>query len=240
MSREKPRVLAADDEPAYRTLARQMLEMAGCRVDLAVDGAEALRKVENERYDLLLLDVMMPHIDGLELCRRVRAQSAVPIIMLTALSEEGQIVAGLRAGADDYVTKPFSIPELTARVEAALRRSRLMHEPPSLPVRTGGLVIDLNGGGVTSAGRPVTLSALEQRLLAHMARHVGRVLTHNQLLVHVWGEEYADQPGLVHVTISRLRSKIEPDPSNPRHVLTRVGIGYILAALPPDPVASSQ
>ena len=240
MSAQKPRVLAADDEPAYRTLVKQMLQMAGCRVDLAADGAEALRLVEDERYDLLLLDVMMPRIDGLELCRRVRAQSTVPIIMLTALSEEEQIVAGLRAGADDYVTKPFSIPELTARVEAALRRSRLMQEPAALPVRTGALVIDLDGGSVTSAERPVTLTALEQRLLTYMARHVGRVLTHNQLLVQVWGAEYADQLPLVHVTMSRLRSKIEPDPSHPRHVLTRVGIGYLLAALPPDPVASSQ
>jgi len=240
MRTERPRVLAADDEPAYRTLIKQMLQMAGCRVDLAADGAEALRLVENERYDLLLLDVMMPRIDGVDLCRRVRAQSAVPIILLTALSEEEQIVAGLRAGADDYVTKPFSIPELTARVEAALRRSRLLHEPPTLPMRTGALVIDLNGGAVTSAGHPVTLTALEQRLLAHMARHVGRVLTHNQLLVHVWGTEYADQPPLVHVTMSRLRSKIEPDPSHPRHVLTRVGVGYLLAALPPDPVGDGR
>src|SRR5437763_11771477 len=240
MSIQKPRVLAADDEPAYRTLVKQMLQMAGCRVDLAVDGAGARRRVENERYDLWLLDVMMPRVDGLEVCRRVRAESAVPIIMLTALSEEDQIVAGLRAGADDYLTKPFSIPELTARVEAALRRSRLMQEPPALPVRTGALVIDLDGSSVTSAGRPVTLTALEQRLLAHMARHVGRVLTHNQLLVQVWGAEYADQLPLVHVTMSRVRGKIEPDPSSPRHVLKRVGIGYNLAAFPPDPVGSKQ
>jgi DNA-binding response OmpR family regulator len=234
MSTQKLRVLAADDEPAYRALIKQMLEVAGYRVDLAADGASALRLVDNGRYDLLLLDVMMPQIDGLELCRRVRAQSAVPIIMLTALSAEEQIVAGLRAGADDYVTKPFSIPELQARVEAAVRRSRLSQEPPALPVRTGALVIDLHGGGVTSAGRPVPLTATEHRLLSYMARHVGRVLTHNQLLAHVWGSESTDQLALVHVTISRLRSKIEPDPSRPRHVLTRVGIGYILAALPPD------
>src|SRR2546430_15108653 len=192
-----------------------MLQMAGCRVDLAADGAEALRLVENERYDLLLLDVMMPRIDGVELCRRVRAQSAVPIIMLTALAEEEQIVAGLRAGADDYVTKPFSIPELAARVEAAVRRSRLLQEPPALLVRTGALVIDLNGLDVTSAGRPVSLTATEQRLLAYMARHVGRVLTHNQLLVHVWGSESTDQLALVHGTMSRLRSKIEPGPCHP-------------------------
>lgn len=235
MNREKPRVLAADDEAAYRKLIRQTLEMAGCQVDVAADGEEALHLFGDETYQLLLLDVMMPGIDGLELCRRIRAESAVPIIMLTALSEEEQIVAGLRAGADDYVTKPFGIPELTARVEAALRRSRMGQEPPAPPLATGALVVDLNGGGVTSGGRPVMLTATEYRLLTYMARHVGRVLTYNQLLIQGWGADYSDEPQLVHVTISRLRAKIEPDAAAPRHILTRVGIGYTLAALPPDP-----
>lgn len=234
MSNEKPRVLVADDEPAYRKLVKQALEMAGCQVALANDGAQALHMVEQETYDLLLLDVMMPGLDGLALCRRIRAQSAVPIILLTALSAEEQIVAGLRAGADDYVSKPFSIPELTARVEAALRRARLATAPPAAPLRTGALLIDLDGGGVRMGGRPVTLTATEYRVLSYMARNIGRVLTHNQLLLHAWGREYADEPQLVHVTMSRLRAKIEADPRTPRHILTRVGIGYTLAALPPE------
>lgn len=234
MSKEKPHVLVADDEAAYRKLVKQALEMAGCRVGVAGDGREALRLYEHESYDLLLLDVMMPGMDGLALCRQIRAESAVPIILLTALSEEEQVVAGLRAGADDYVTKPFSIPELTARVEAALRRARLNQTPPVLPLRTGALVIDLNGGGIISGGRPVALTATEYRLLIYMARNIGRVLTYNQLLTHAWGSGYADEPQLVHVTMSRLRNKLEAEPSSPRHILTRVGIGYILAALPPD------
>jgi len=234
VSREKPRILAADDESAYRRLVKQSLEMAGYQVDVAADGAEARRMIARENYDLLLLDIMMPGMDGMALCRQMRDVSAIPIIMLTALSTEDKVVAGLRAGADDYVTKPFSIPELTARVEAALRRGRLSSEPPAVPLRTGALEIDLNGGGVTSAGRPVGLTATEYRLLTYMARNIGRVLTHNQLLTHAWGPGYVDEPQLVHVTVSRLRNKIEPEPSNPRHILTRVGIGYTLAALPPD------
>lgn len=234
--KHKIRILTADDEPLYRTLLKQTLEVAGYHVDVATDGAEALRLAEKTSYDLLLLDVMMPGLDGLEVCRHVRTRSAVPIIMLTALAEEEQIVAGLRAGADDYVTKPFSIPELSARVEAALRRAHLGQEPPARPRRTGALVIDLNGGSITSGGKPVALTATEYRLLTYMARHCGRVLTYNQLLTHGWGAEYAEEPQLIHVTISRLRAKIEPDPAHPRHILTRVGIGYILATLPPDPV----
>ena len=230
----KPRVLAADDELAYRKLVKQALEMAGCQVDLAADGVEALRLMDEDGYDLLVLDIMMPGVDGLELCRRVRAESTVPIIMLTALADEERIVAGLGAGADDYVTKPFGIAELTARVEAALRRSRLVRDPPAVPVRTGALVIDLYSGNVTRGGRPVTLTAIEYRVLSYMARHVGRVLTHNQLLAHAWGETYSNEPQLVHVTMSRLRSKVEDNPSRPRHLLTRVGIGYTLAAIPPD------
>lgn len=228
------RVLAADDEPLYRKLLAQTLGVAGYHVDVAVDGAEALRLTERTSYDLLLLDVMMPGLDGLEVCRQVRARSAVPIIMLTALAEEEQIVAGLRAGADDYVTKPFSIPELTARVEAALRRAHLSQEPPARPLHSGALMIEFDGGDVTSGGVPVALTATEYRLLTYMARHCGRVLTYNQLLTHGWGAEYAKEPQLIHVTISRLRAKIEPDPTHPRHILTRVGVGYTLAALPPE------
>ena len=228
-------LLVADDEAAYRKLLKQMLELAGWRVDIVADGAAVLRAVAQHRYALVLLDVMLPGMDGFDVCRQIRATSTVPIILVTALSEEAQIVAGLHAGADDYVTKPFSIPELTARVAAVLRRTRLVAEPPAAPIRTGGLVIDIEGGTTTCAGRPVELTATEHRLLSYLARNVGRVLTHNQLLRQGWGEGYLDQPQLVHVTMSRLRAKIEPDPARPRHLLTRIGIGYTLAALPPDP-----
>jgi two-component system response regulator RegX3 len=228
-------LLVADDEAAYRKLLKQMLELAGWRVDVVADGAAVLRAVAQHRYALVLLDVMLPGMDGFDVCRKIRATSTVPIILVTALSEEAQIVTGLHTGADDYVTKPFSIPELTARVAAVLRRARLVAEPPAAPIRTGGLVIDIEGGTTTCAGRPVELTATEHRLLSYLARNVGRVLTHNQLLRQGWGEGYLDQPQLVHVTMSRLRAKIEPDPARPRHLLTRIGIGYTLAALPPDP-----
>jgi DNA-binding response OmpR family regulator len=234
VSGERARLLVADDEPAYRKLLKQTMELEGYRADLAADGAEALRLAAQRRYDLLLLDIMLPGLDGLEVCRRLRATSALPIIMLTALTAEQEVVAGLQAGADDYVTKPFSIPELVARVQALLRRARMVPAPPA-PVRTGALAIDLEGGTVTSAGRLVALTATEHRLLAKLARHLGRVLTHSQLLAHTWGEGCADTPQLLHVTMSRLRAKLEPDPAHPRHLLTRVGIGYTLAALPPDP-----
>jgi DNA-binding response OmpR family regulator len=233
MNRGRPRLLVADDELAFRRLLKQTLELEGYGVDLAVDGAAAFRMASEQRYDLLVLDVMMPGLDGFEVCRRVRAISAVPIIVVTALAREEEIVAGLRAGADDYVTKPFSIPELVARVQAALRRTQLAASAPA-PVRTGALVIDPEGAAVTMAGRPVALTALELRLLSHLARNVGRVLTHQQLLRQGWGEGSTDAPQLLHVTLSRLRAKIEPDPAHPRYVLTRVGIGYTLAALPPE------
>lgn len=228
-------LLVVDDEAAYRKLLRQMLELAGWRVDVVADGAAALRALAQRRYALVLLDVLLPGMDGVDICRRIRATSPVPVILVTALAEEAQVVAGLEAGADDYVTKPFSIPELTARVAATLRRARLATEPPRPPVRTGGLVVDLAGGTATAGGRPVGLTATEWRLLAYLARNVGRVLTHNQLLRRGWGEGYLDQPQLVHVAMSRLRAKIEPEPARPRHLLTRIGIGYTLAALPPDP-----
>jgi DNA-binding response OmpR family regulator len=233
MNRGRPRLLVADDELAFRRLLKQTLELEGYGVDLAVDGAAAFRMASEQRYDLLMLDVMMPGLDGFEVCRRVRATSAVPIVVVTALAREEEIVAGLRAGADDYVTKPFSIPELVARVQAALRRTQLAASAPA-PIRTGALVIDPEGAAVTMAGQPVVLTALELRLLSHLARNVGRVLTHQQLLRHGWGEASTDAPQLLHVTLSRLRAKIEPDPAHPRYVLTRVGIGYTLAALPPE------
>jgi DNA-binding response OmpR family regulator len=233
MNRGRPRLLVADDELAFRRLLKQTLELEGYGVDLAVDGAAAFRMASEQRYDLLMLDVMMPGLDGFEVCRRVRATSAVPIVVVTALAREEEIVAGLRAGADDYVTKPFSIPELVARVQAALRRTQLAASAPA-PIRTGALVIDPEGAAVTMAGQPVVLTALELRLLSHLARNVGRVLTHQQLLRHGWGEGSTDAPQFLHVTLSRLRAKIEPDPAHPRYVLTRVGIGYTLAALPPE------
>lgn len=234
MNGDRPRLLVADDEAAYRRLLKQMLELAGWTVDVVADGAETLYAFRRQQYALALLDIMMPGMDGLEVCRRLRAVSAVPIIMVTALAEEQQIVAGLHAGADDYITKPFSVPELTARVAAALRRARLTVEAPVQPLVTGALAIDQAGGTITSAGHPVDLTATEFRLLTCLAAHIGRVLTHNQLLLHTWGDGYLDQHQLVHVTISRLRAKIEPDPTHPRHLLTRIGIGYTLVALPPD------
>lgn len=232
MAVETPRILVADDDPTMRLLVRRTLELAKCDVTLAEDGEVALSCARDHPFDLLVLDVMMPGIDGLEVCRRVRSSSAVPIILLTALDNEEDIVRGLDAGADDYLPKPFATGELLARVRAALRRARLNVEPPSPPIRTGQLAIDLTQHIVSLNGQDLSLTPTERRLLTHLARHLGRVLTTDQLLTQVWGPEYIGDARLVQVNISRLRHKIEPDPAHPTYIRTLSGVGYSLAKHP--------
>jgi DNA-binding response OmpR family regulator len=229
---DRPRILVADDDPSMRLLLRRTLELANFHVSLAKDGQEALMLLQRSTPNLLILDIMMPGIDGLEVCRRVRAQSAVPIILLTALNSEEDIIEGLDAGADDYLTKPFAAGELLARARSAVRRARLNAEPPAPPVRTGDLSIDLSQRTVTLRGEYVDLTPTERRLMLALARHIGRVLTTEQLLNQVWGVGYSTDVRLVQVNISRLRLKVEPDRDRPTYIHTLPGVGYLLARHP--------
>jgi DNA-binding response OmpR family regulator len=223
------RILAVDDEPRYLEIIGFNLETAGYRVDGAASGEEALELLAAGEPDLIVLDVMLPGIDGFEVCRRVRERSSCPIIMLTAKGAEEDKVRGLRLGADDYVTKPFSAQELLARVEAVLRRARAPEgERQPTTISLGELSIDPQRKQVTLAGREVRLSPTEYRLLLHLATNAGVVLSRDELLTQVWGKAYKGEDEILRVTLWRLRQKLEDDP--PRYVVTRPGLGYMLAA----------
>lgn len=226
-------ILAVDDEPRYLRLLEVNLAPDGYRVRSATDGQQAVEAVAAEAPDLILLDVMMPVMDGFTACERIREFSTVPIIMLTAKGEERDRVRGLDAGADDYIVKPFSAQELLARVRAVLRRAErqdagLFHQPI---FRHHELEIDLPRAQVTCAGRAVPLTATEYRLLQALAGALGRVMSAEELLTGVWGPEYRDDKEILWVCLSRLRQKIEPDPKNPTHIVTRQGLGYLM---PPE------
>jgi two-component system, OmpR family, KDP operon response regulator KdpE len=224
-------VLVVDDEPRYVRWITVNLRASGYRVLTAADGQTALDLTAGERPDLVLLDVGLPVLNGLEVCRRIREFSTVPIIMLTAKAAEADKVTGLDAGADDYLPKPFGPPELMARVRAVLRRARYAEAPTDEPVfRHGDLAIDFARHAVTRGGAPVTLTPTEYKLLVQLARHAGRVLVPEELLTAVWGPEYRDETQHVRLYVSRLRRKIEPDPEQPRYVLTKPGIGYWFAS----------
>ena len=224
------RVLCIDDERRYRELLELNLRRRGYQLTLAGDGLTGLNLFERDAPDVVLLDLMLPDLDGFEVCRRLREYSAVPIIILSARLEEGHKVRGLRLGADDYVTKPFGSEELLARVEAALRRSGRgpgAVTPP--PFVSRELAIDFAERRVTLHGQEVFLSPTEYKLLHHLALNAGHVLIHEELLRRVWGAEYQNEPALVHNAIRRLRDSLGDDPRAPRHILTRRGVGYLLA-----------
>ena len=224
-------ILVVDDEPRYVRWITITLHGSGYRVLQAGDGVTALELTAVNTPDLILLDVGLPGLDGLEVCRRVRTFSTVPIIMLTARAAEADKVAGLDAGADDYLGKPFGPPELLARVRAALRRARYAEAPAAEPVyRHDGLEIDYARCEVRRGDDVLALTPTEYRLLVHLARQAGRVILPEELLAAVWGPEYRDEPQHVRLYISRLRRKVEADPDHPRHILTRPGIGYIFAS----------
>ncbi len=227
------RVLAVDDEPRYLEIIRFNLESAGYEVVSAASGEEALDLGAAEEPDLIVLDVMRPGLDGFEVCRRVRERSSRPIIMLTAKGAEEDKVRGLRLGADDYVTKPFSAQELLARVEAVLRRARVPEGGERQPatVALGDLRIDRQAKQVTLAGREVRLSPTEYRLLVCLADRPGVVLSRDELLTQVWGKAYKGEDEILRVTLWRLRQKLADDPSAPRYIVTRPGLGYMLAGL---------
>lgn len=229
----KGTLLVIEDDARLVGALKLYLSNAGYEVITAANGLEGLQKMYAHRPALIILDVMMPKMDGWETCRRIREVSGVPIIMLTARGQESEKVKGLKLGADDYVAKPFSLRELEARVEAVLRRTRL--PPPTEEAflyANENLVIDSQGLEVSQGGKPVELTATERRLLFYLAENAGRILTHEQILERIWGPEYIDEVDYVKLYIWRLRQKIEEEPSQPRHILTERGIGYKFAKKP--------
>ena len=221
-------VLVVDDDARVLRLVQHILELEGYRVLTASDGKTALGILSEEAPDMVLLDIMLPDIDGYVLCQRIREFSLVPIIMVTARGNDEEKVAGLDAGADDYVPKPFSAKELVARVRAILRRSKLWYESPTPAFYFHDLVIDFAGHRVTRGSQEVQLSAIEYRLLSYLARNAGRVLTPDQILEKVWGSAYDGESHLLQVNMARLRQKLGDGARNPRYILTRPGIGYMM------------
>ena len=227
MSTPAKRILVAEDEAPLRDFISRNLRARGYCVSEASNGLEALALWETESPHLLVLDIMMPRMDGLEVCKRIRASSTMPIIVLTALDAEGDKVAALDLGADDYLTKPFGVEELLARVRASLRRTHWGEQPPEAGTRTyGSLEIDLEGHVVRREGADIRLTPTEFALLAQLVAHAGKVLTHRQLLQRVWGEEYGVEAEYLRVYMGRLRRKIEADAANPRYLVTEPGVGY--------------
>jgi two-component system KDP operon response regulator KdpE len=228
MSESGPRVLVVDDERAIRRYLRTSLGAHGHTVYEASTGQEALAAVASERPDLVILDLGLPDIDGVEVTRRLREWTDVPILVLSIREREADKVAALDAGADDYLTKPFGTEELMARMRAALRRAAQVGPVPVVEV--GALKVDLGRRQVTVAGNEVVLTPTEYDLLRVLVQHAGRVLTHHQLLRQVWGMGYEGEAHLLRVNVSNLRRKIEPDPARPHYVLTEPGVGYRLRA----------
>jgi two-component system, OmpR family, KDP operon response regulator KdpE len=224
------RILVVDDEPQILRALQTNLRGAGYDVETAATAAEALAAAAIKPPEAVILDLILPDGSGTDVCRELRRWSAVPIIVLSAVGDEHEKVAALDAGADDYVTKPFGMEELLARLRAALRRALPAGEPV---VRVGGLVVDLEKRAVHVDGQQVALTPHEFSLIALFARNEGKLLTHRTILREVWGPAYGEESHYLHVYVSQLRRKIEPDPTRPRYVLTEPGAGYRLV----DPTA---
>ncbi|WP_279389090.1 response regulator YycF [Hazenella coriacea] len=228
------KILVVEDEKPIADIIKFNLEKEGYQVDCIHDGSEAIESVLSSPPDLMLLDLMLPGADGIEVCRRVRQHHQFPIIMLTAKDSELDKVLGLEIGADDYVTKPFSNRELLARIKANLRRIQTQNEPTTLEAKNknsltvGELSIDANSFVVTKRGKTIDLTHKEFDLLLNLAKHVNQVLTREHLLQSVWGYDYFGDVRTVDVAIRRLREKIEDDPGAPKYIITRRGIGYTM------------
>jgi DNA-binding response OmpR family regulator len=222
------RILLVDDERSVQTLLAYPLRKDGYEVISAHDGREALERFAQQRFDLVVLDIMLPKLDGIEVCRRLRSRSQVPIIMLTAKDDEVDKVLGLEIGADDYITKPFSVREFRSRVRAALRRSEMLRARGvgEAPIAAGELEVDFERREVRMQGEPVKLTYVEFEILAALASAPGRVLTRDLLLERIWGDSAYRDPRTIDVHIRHLREKVEPDPQQPEYLLTVRGVGY--------------
>jgi two-component system, OmpR family, response regulator len=222
------RILLVDDEQSIQTLLSYPLRKDGYHVTSALDGTEALQRFDDGRFDLVILDLMLPRLDGVEVCRQLRSRSQVPIIMLTAKGSETDKVAGLEVGADDYITKPFSMREFRSRVKAALRRSRMggPEQGEEGAIESGALTIDFDRRMVTLGELEIGVTYVEFEILGALARSPGRVLTRETLLEHVWGDSEYRDPRTVDVHIRHLREKLEQDPKQPEFLFTVRGVGY--------------
>lgn len=227
------RILVVDDEPQIRRVMRATLVTEGYEVADARNGDDALDRLHSEKYDLILLDINMPGITGIETCRQIRLVSDVSIIMMTVRDTESDKVAALDVGADDYVTKPFSMPEILARIRAALRRTVSSTASGVSNLRIGDVEIDFRARRLTAHGKQIRLSSKEFDLLSYMASHANRVIPHEELLHAVWGPYYGEEREYLRVFINRLRKKIEPSPQDPQYLLKEPWIGYRLK-LPED------
>jgi two-component system, OmpR family, KDP operon response regulator KdpE len=227
------RVLVVDDEPRMINFMRMNLELEGCQVITAANGREGLDRVREDMPDVVLLDIMMPGMDGFETLRRLRIFSTVPVLVLTAKDGEEDRIKGLELGADDYVSKPFSHRELISRMRAVLRRHYTPPPTQETSVQVDErLAIDFAKREVLVHGERVSLRPTEYRLLYHLVQNAGYVMTHEQLLTKVWGPEYRDESHYLRLYVTYLRQKIEEDPSNPKYILTERGVGYRFMALP--------
>jgi DNA-binding response OmpR family regulator len=221
-------ILVVDDEPTLRETLAENLEMEGFRVVTAADGREALDRFHQSQPDLVILDLMLPELSGIEVCRIIRRESGVPILMLTARDSELDKVVGLELGADDYVTKPFGVRELLARVRALIRRSdRLGDASPSAAIEVGAVQVDLAGHQILRDGRALPVKQKAFELLAFLVQHPGQVFTRDQLLERVWGYDYAGETRTVDVHIHWLRAQVEEDPASPAFLQTVRGVGYV-------------
>jgi DNA-binding response OmpR family regulator len=228
MPAKTTRILLVDDEQPVQKLLSYPLEKEGYEVVQALDGHQALSAFEQQTFDLVVLDIMLPRMDGLEVCKRLRARSRVPIIMLTAKTEEIDKVLGLELGADDYITKPFSMREFRSRVRAALRRAEMAAplDADEQPLERGDLRIDFAKRSTALCGRPVELTYVEFEILSALARAPGRVFSRDSLLERVWGDSSYRDPRTIDVHIRHLREKIEEDPKDPQYLITVRGVGY--------------
>ena len=223
------RILLVDDEPLMIKGLKRTLEQDGYETDSAADGEEALKKLNAGHYDLVLLDVMLPKLSGIEVCQIVRETSDMPIIMLTAKGEDMDKILGLEYGADDYMTKPFNILEVKARIKSIFRRVGVNREAPKMELSANGLSINIGNRSATLDGNPVSLTMKEFDLLQLFMKNPGKVYSRDELLETIWGQDYIGDFRTVDVHIRRLREKIERDPANPEYILTKWGVGYYFA-----------